>query len=211
MSVKGYILDLDGVICDTAVFHFEAWCRLAHDYGISLDLNDHDQLKGVDREASLRYILNKAGIAPDQASLERDMERKNTWYLEMVANMSPAHLFPGTLDFLNDAKAKAIRLALGSASKNAKLVLEKLEIAHMFDVVVDGNMVTHGKPHPETFLKAAAMLHLQPEECIVFEDAPSGVKAAIAAGCRAIGIGNPASLKEASVVIPSLASFVPHH
>ncbi len=211
MSVKGYILDLDGVICDTAVFHFKAWSRLAEEYGISLDQHDHDQLKGVDREASLRYILNKAGIAPDQATLERDMERKNQWYLEMVAKMSPAHLFPGTLDFLNNAKAHNIQLALGSASKNARLVLEKLDIAHMFDVIVDGSIVTNGKPHPETFLKAAAMLHLQPEECIVFEDAPSGVKAAIAAGCRAIGIGNPTSLKEASVVIPSLASFVPHH
>jgi beta-phosphoglucomutase len=211
MSVKGYILDLDGVICDTAGFHFEAWSRLAREYGISLNQYDHDQLKGVDREASLRYILNKAGIALDQASLERDMERKNQWYLEMVASMSPADLFPGTLHFLENAITNNISVALGSASKNAKLVLDKLNITHMFDAIVDGSIVTNGKPHPETFLKAAAMLNLQPEECIVFEDAPSGIQAAIAAGCRAIGIGKPESLKGASVVIPSLASFVPHH
>jgi beta-phosphoglucomutase len=211
MSVKGYILDLDGVICDTAVFHFKAWSRLAEEYGISLNQHDHEQLKGVDREASLRYILNKAGIAPDPTLLQRDMERKNQWYLEMVAGMSPADLFPGTLLFLEEAKAKNIGVALGSASKNAKLVLDKLNIAHMFDAIVDGSIVENGKPHPETFLKAAAMLNLQPEECIVFEDAPSGIQAAIAAGCRAIGIGNPESLQGASVVIPSLASFVPHH
>lgn len=211
MSVKGYILDLDGVICDTAVFHFKAWSRLAEEYGISLNQHDHEQLKGVDRETSLRYILNKAGIAPEPASLQRDMERKNQWYLEMVAGMSPADLFPGALDFLEVAKTKNIRIALGSASKNAKLVLDKLNIAHMFDAIVDGSIVENGKPHPETFLKAAAMLHLQPEECIVFEDAPSGIQAAIAAGCKAIGIGNPESLRGASVVIPSLASFLPHH
>lgn len=210
MSVKGYILDLDGVICDTAGFHFKAWSRLVLEYGITLDHEDHENLKGVDREASLRYILNKAGIQADPLLLQRDMERKNEWYLDMVAGMTPDDLFPGTLPFLMQAKNQKLRISLGSASKNARMVLQKLNIEHLFDAIVDGSMVTNGKPHPETFLKAAALLQLKPEECIVFEDAPSGIQAAIAAGCTAIGIGKPESLKGASAVIPSLASFVPH-
>ncbi|MBU6324943.1 MAG: beta-phosphoglucomutase [Bacteroidetes bacterium] len=209
--MKGYILDLDGVICDTAGFHFKAWCRLAQEYGVTLDHQDHENLKGVDRETSLRYILGKADIHPDHSLLQRDMERKNQWYLDMVAGMTPDDLFPGTLQFLNRAKEHNIRIALGSASKNARLVLQKLNIEHLFDAIVDGSIVENGKPHPETFLKAAHLLQLKPEECIVFEDAPSGIRAAIAAGCTVIGIGKPESLKGARVVIPSLASFVPHH
>lgn len=211
MRIKGYILDLDGVICDTAGFHFKAWSRLALEYGVNLDHLDHENLKGVDREASLRYILNKAGISPEAEMLERDMERKNQWYLDMVAGMSPADLFPGTLEFLKQARENNIRIALGSASKNARLVLQKLNIESMFDAIVDGSIVANGKPHPETFLKAASLLELNPEECIVFEDAPSGIQAALAAGCTVIGIGKPESLKGARVVIPSLASFVPNH
>ena len=211
MKVKGFILVLDGVICDTARFHFQAWSRLALEYGITLNDEDHEKLKGVDREGSLRYILNKAHISPEADLLLRDMERKNAWYLDMVAQMSPADLFPGTLDFLRQAKENDMRIALGSASRNAGLVLKKLNIEPWFDAVVDGNIVENGKPHPETFQKAATLLHLKPEECIVFEDAPSGIQAALAAGCIAIGIGNPDSLKGARVVLPSLASFVPRH
>jgi beta-phosphoglucomutase len=211
MLIKGYILDLDGVICDTAGFHFKAWSRLALEYGVSLDHQDHENLKGVDREASLRYILNKAGINPERDIMQRDMERKNQWYLEMVAGMSPEDLFPGTVEFLKLAKENNIRISLGSASKNARLVLQKLNIDNMFDAIVDGSIVANGKPHPETFLKAAEMMQLKPEECIVFEDAPAGIQAAIAAGCTAIGIGKPESLKGARVVIPTLASFIPYH
>jgi beta-phosphoglucomutase len=211
MLIKGYILDLDGVICDTAGFHFKAWSRLALEYGVSLDHQDHENLKGVDREASLRYILNKAGINPERDIMQRDMERKNQWYLEMVAGMSPEDLFPGTVEFLKLAKENNIRISLGSASKNARLVLQKLNIENMFDAIVDGSIVANGKPHPETFLKAAEMMQLKPEECIVFEDAPAGIQAAIAAGCTAIGIGKPESLKGARVVIPTLASFIPYH
>jgi len=208
MMVKGYILDLDGVICDTAKFHFLAWNRLAQEYGISLDIHDHEKLKGVDREGSLRYILSKANKTLDTAGMQAAMDRKNNWYLDMVADMSPADLFPGILEFLEQAKQQQILLALGSASKNARLVLDKLGITGFFDAIVDGTMVEQGKPHPETFLKAAEMLHLKPEDCIVFEDAPAGIRAALAAGSRAIGIGNPDVLKGAQVILPSLASFV---
>jgi beta-phosphoglucomutase len=204
---KGFILDLDGVICDTAKFHFEAWKRLAAEYHYNLTEADNEALKGVSRADSLKFILKQANhtLSPDQ--FELDLVRKNEWYLSLVEQMDQSYLLDGVLDFFAKAKEINMPLALGSASKNAKLVLEKVGLLYHFDAIVDANLVTNGKPHPETFLKAAELINVPPNQCIVFEDSASGVQAAISGNMYAVGIGNASDLPQAHICIPNLGKF----
>ena len=204
---QGIILDLDGVICDTAEFHYKAWKRLAAEYDLLLTLEHNEQLKGVSRADSLKLILNWAGRVLNQEQFERDLDRKNSWYLDLVENMSTNDLLPGVRDFFERAVRYNIPLALGSASKNAKLVLSKVGLVDAFKGIVDASTVTNGKPHPETFLKAADLLHLQPENCIVFEDSLSGIQAAKAANMYAIGVGIPQDLPNADEYVSNLGNY----
>lgn len=203
----GFILDLDGVICDTAKFHFEAWKQLAAAYNYQLTEADNEALKGVSRVDSLKFILQKANHTLNNEQFEIDLVRKNEWYLELVDKMDESYLLPGVSEFFVKAKSLKIPLALGSASKNAELVLKKVGLLNQFDAIVDANLVKYGKPHPETFLKAAEMLQLQPQQCTVFEDSASGVKAAIDGKMFAVGIGNPSDLPLANYCIPNLGKF----
>jgi beta-phosphoglucomutase len=204
---KAFILDLDGVICDTAVFHFEAWKRLAKEYLYQLTESDNEELKGVSRVDSLKFILSRANHSISEEQFQLDLERKNEWYLEKVAEMNESHLLEGVKVFFQQCKLSNIPLGLGSASKNAQLVLEKVGLLNEFQAIVDASTVIQGKPHPETFLKAAELLGFEPENCIVFEDSSSGITAAKAANMFAVGIGNQHDLPLADYCIPNLGQF----
>ena len=206
MSI-GFILDLDGVICDTAKFHFQAWEKLAAEYGYTLTNHDNEALKGVSRPDSLKFILQKANKSISDEQFELDLARKNEWYLELISNMDPTYLLTGVADFFDRAEARNIPIALGSASRNANLVLEKLGLKHRFMSIVDANLVTKGKPDPETFTTAAAMLGIPPNQCFVFEDSAAGIQGAIDGHMTPIGIGNPSDLIYAKYCFPNLGAF----
>ena len=189
-EIKGVIFDLDGVLVDTAVFHFQAWKRLAQELGFDFTEIENEQLKGVSRIASLEKILNWAGVDASESEKIEMAERKNRWYLDLVDQMKADEVLPGSLELLHWLKKNGYQVALGSASKNAPLILEKTGMISFFDVLVDGNSVSLSKPNPEVFLKAARDLKLLPEVCLVFEDAQAGVDAARAAGMSVIGIGS---------------------
>ncbi len=201
------ILDLDGVICDTAHFHFLAWHRLAAEYGYELTHADNEQLKGVSRADSLTFILGLANKTLSPEQFQEDLHRKNEWYLELVKDMGPLDVLPGVPSFFAEVAARKIPLALGSASKNANMVLTRVGLIHAFNAIVDASQVTHGKPHPETFLKAADLLGIAPEKCLVFEDSAAGVQAAIEGGMNAIGIGTPEDLPGAIMHLRNLGEF----
>jgi beta-phosphoglucomutase len=201
------ILDLDGVICDTAHFHFLAWHRLAAEYGYELTHADNEQLKGVSRADSLTFILGLANKTLSPEQFQEDLYRKNEWYLELVKDMGPLDVLPGVPSFFAEVAARKIPLALGSASKNANMVLTRVGLIHAFNAIVDASQVTHGKPHPETFLKAADLLGIAPENCLVFEDSAAGVQAAIEGGMNAIGIGTPEDLPGAIMHLRNLGEF----
>ncbi len=205
--IQGIILDLDGVICDTAKFHFEAWKRLAEDYGYSLTEADNEALKGVSRVDSLKFILQKANTTLSSEQFEVDLIRKNQWYLDLVQEMDSSFLLDGVADFFEKAISLNIPLALGSASKNANLVLEKVGLLNKFNAIVDANLVVNGKPHPETFLKAAELIQIASENCVVFEDSASGVQAAISGKMFVVGIGTQNDLPLANYCIPNLGAF----
>jgi beta-phosphoglucomutase len=203
----GLILDLDGVICDTAHFHYLAWSELASEYGIILTEAHNEALKGVSRNDSLTYILAINGTQLSDDKFQSALTKKNNRYLEFVQEMGPQHLLPGVAYFFQEAKSKKLPLALGSASKNAVLVLERIGLADVFQAIVDANTVKNGKPHPETFLKAAELLGIPPTQCWVFEDSAAGIQAAIAGEMNTIGIGTPEALPLAQRHIPNLGAF----
>lgn len=201
------ILDLDGVICDTAHFHFLAWKRLAAEYGYQLTPNDNEKLKGVSRADSLKFILKLANKTLTHSEFEADLVRKNDWYLEWVNDMGPTDVLPGVPAFFTEADKRKLPLALGSASKNATMVLTRVGLIDAFDAIVDAGQVKQGKPHPETFLTAADMIGFPPSQCLVFEDSAAGVQAAITGGMKAIGIGKPEDLPGAMLHINNLGEF----
>jgi len=181
-SISACIFDLDGVIVDTAHYHFLAWKRLAAEFGIDLTEDYNEKLKGVSRMDSLDIILSLGEVALDQTHKEALATKKNGWYLDYIEKITPEDALPNVVPFLMDLKQHGIKLAVGSSSKNAKPILERLAISDMFEIIVDGNDLTYSKPHPEVFLKASERLGKSPEQCVVFEDAQSGVQAAKLAG-----------------------------
>jgi beta-phosphoglucomutase len=196
-SIKGLIFDLDGVIVDTAKYHFHAWKRLANSLGIDFTEHDNEQLKGVSRRGSIDKILNWGGLTISEKEIEDLMFKKNQWYLELMGEMDESEILPGVSRILEEAKSSGLKIALGSASKNAPLILDQVNLTSYFEIIIDGNVVTTSKPNPEVFMKGAEGLGLQNEECVVFEDSISGVDAALAGGMRAVGIGHPETLHKA--------------
>lgn len=187
--IRGFLFDLDGVLVDTAHYHFKAWQRMAAELGIHFGEAENEQLKGVSRAESLRRILEWGGVSLTDAEKQHWMTLKNDWYLELVAGMPADDYLPGAHEFLVASRTAGIKVALGSASKNAPLILERLGWIPLFDALVDGNVVTASKPDPEVFLEGARRLGLQPEECVVFEDSEAGVEAAHRGGMKVVGIG----------------------
>jgi beta-phosphoglucomutase len=200
MSKKGFIFDLDGVIVDTAKYHFLAWRKLSNSLGIDFTEVQNEQLKGVSRVKSLEKILNWGNKTVSEDEFNRLMAEKNEDYLSYINKMDASEILPDVHRVLNLLKKHHQGIALGSASKNAKLILEKVDLLEYFDILVDGNSVTKAKPDPEVFLNAANGLEITPENCIVFEDAVAGVEAANAAKMISIGIGSKSVLGHAKHV-----------
>lgn len=205
--IKACIFDLDGVIVDTAHYHFLAWKRLAKELGIDLTEQINEKLKGVSRMQSLDIILALGGISLSPHEKELLANKKNSWFVDYLERMAPEEIFPGVRQLLQELRAKGIKVALASSSKNARTVIQLLHIQHEFDAVVDGNMITHSKPDPEIFLLAASKLGVAPADCVVFEDAEAGVEAALAAGMKCVGIGSPDQLGKAARVIAKTGEF----
>ena len=203
-DIKACIFDLDGVIVDTAVYHYKAWKRLANELSFDFTEEANENLKGISRKESLDLILGWGGVDKTEAERAELATSKNSWYVEMISQMTPAEILPGTLDFLQALKTAGYKIALGSASKNAGFILDKVGLTSYFDAIVDGNLVTASKPDPQVFLKGAEMLAIEPADCVVFEDAIAGIEAAKAGGMKVIGIGEPETLKGADLVIPGL-------
>ena len=193
--IKGFLFDLDGVIVDTAVFHFQAWRRLAQKLGGDFTEIQNEQLKGVSRVDSLKKIIEWTSATVSDEEFQSLMVEKNEWYLELVQGLGPQDALPGALNFLHTAYDQGVKIALGSASKNAPMILEKLGITPLFTAIIDGNNVVNGKPHPEVFLKGAEALGLKPSECVVFEDSIAGVQAAKTGGMSSVGIGDAETLQ----------------
>ena len=204
MSLKACIFDLDGVIVDTAKYHYLAWKKLAVILNVQFNEKDNERLKGVSRIASLDIILELGGIKTDEKKKAEYAAMKNEWYLDYIRRMTPDEILPGSLELISELKNAGIKVALGSASKNTPLILDRLGIEKLFDAVADGNVVTKAKPDPEVFIKAAKMVGVAPEDCVVFEDAVAGVKAAINAGMLCVGIGSGKILTDAHYVISGL-------
>lgn len=203
-EMRAAIFDLDGVIVDTAKYHYLAWKRLASEIGFDFTETDNERLKGVSRVRSLEILLEIGGLKVDDTTKEKMAAQKNVWYVDYIRNMDSSEILPGALNYLESLRTKGIKTALGSASKNAPLILERLGISTLFDSVVDGNKVQLAKPDPEVFLRAASELNISPSSCVVFEDAEAGVNAAHRAGMGVVGIGKPAALQEADMVIAGL-------
>jgi len=197
---KGVIFDLDGVIVDTAKFHFLAWKRLANDLGFDFTEQQNEQLKGISREASLEKILNWGNMHLSDEEFKQQMKRKNENYLSSVAEMNENEILPGVQQVIDYLLENQIPIALGSASKNARPILKKLKLLEKFDAIVDGNDVSKAKPDPEVFLIAAEKLNIKPENSFVFEDSVAGIQAANNAKMTSIGIGEESNLGEADFV-----------
>lgn len=205
--IKACIFDLDGVIVDTAHYHFLAWKRLADELNIVFTEKDNERLKGVSRLRSMDILLEIGGVTMDEKQKELLANKKNTWFVDFVEKMKPEEIFPGVEMLIEKLKANNIKIGLASSSKNAKTVIRLLNIEKIFEVVVDGTMITHSKPDPEIFQMTAKLLNIAPQYCLVFEDAEAGVEAALAAGMKCVGIGSDAQLRNATKIISKTAAF----
>jgi beta-phosphoglucomutase len=204
---KAVIFDLDGVITDTAHYHYLAWKRLADSVDAPFDEAFNEQLKGVDRMGSLELILARAPRTYTPEDKRELADKKNTHYQELIATMTPDDLLPGALRALEEVRAAGLPIGLASVSRNAFTVLDRLGIRDRFDDVVDAATVVNGKPDPEIFLTAAAHLGVDPRDCLGVEDAVAGVASIKDAGMFAVGVGSPDVLRRADRVIPSMAAF----
>jgi len=205
--IKACLFDLDGVVVDTARYHYIAWKKIAGDLGFEFSERDNERLKGVSRMESLDILLDIGKIKLDLNTKEKLATRKNNLYASFIQTMTPDEILPGVIRFLDELHNGGILIALGSASKNALSILDKIKIAQKFDAVIDGNKVSRAKPDPEVFLKGASELGVLPHECLVFEDAQAGIDAARNGGMHIIGIGQPENLKNAEFVIPGFETL----
>lgn len=204
MDIKACIFDLDGVIVDTARYHFLAWKNLADQLKIPFTEEDNERLKGVSRMESLRIILELGNLEIEDSLKEKYAARKNKLYNNYISKMTPGDILPGSMEFIKELKGAGIKVAVGSASRNTPVILGRIGMDGLFDAVVDGNSVHKAKPDPEVFLTAARMLETEPQYCIVFEDAVAGVQSAINAGMICVGIGSGEILSSAHFVISGL-------
>ncbi|MDA3882794.1 MAG: beta-phosphoglucomutase [Bacteroidales bacterium] len=200
-NLQACIFDMDGVLVSTEKYHFLAWKELAESLGFTIDEVFNEQLKGVSRAVCIDLILQHGGIDVSADEKQHLSDKKNTKYLKYISTISRNDVLPGVVSLLEELRKHGIKTAVGSASKNAPFLLEKLELTTFFDVLVDGTQISQPKPHPEVFLKGAEKMAVQPQNCIVFEDAQSGVQAAKSAGMYCVGIGNPAILSEADMCV----------
>lgn len=202
--MKACIFDLDGVLVDTAKYHYLAWKRLAKELGFVFTPVDNEKLKGISRMQSLDILLEVGNKKMSEENKKIYANKKNEWYKSFIAKMKSDEILPGVLILLENLKKANYKIALGSASKNANLILKKTNLFPYFDAIIDGNKVKNTKPDPEVFLLAAQVLQVVPQDCIVFEDAQAGVLAAKSAKMKCIGVGSKEVLKNADWVVESL-------
>ena len=202
-EIKACIFDLDGVIVDTAKYHYLAWRRLGSELGFEFSEDHNERLKGVSRMDSLEVLLEVGGLT-GKFTLEEKLafaEQKNAWYVEYISVMKSDEILPGVQKFLTDIRAKGFKTAIGSVSKNTMTILGNVGLVDYFDSIIDGTKISHAKPNPEVFLKGAKELNVDPSNCVVFEDAFAGVEGAINAGMYSVGVGSPEILGRANFVI----------
>jgi len=204
------IFDLDGVLVDTAVFHYQAWRRMAKEFNFDFTEAENEQLKGVSRVESLELILKWAEKVVPAEEKERLARMKNTWYLELIDGMKNGDVLPGTIALLTYLRGEGKKIALGSASKNAVRILEKTGVLDYFDAIIDGNAVTRSKPDPEVFLKAAEAIGILPADCVVFEDAQAGIAAARSAGMAVIAVDKAHALTQYDARVNGLSDLSPN-
>lgn len=205
--IQGCIFDMDGVLVDSAKYHFRAWQQLAVDLSIDFSQEDNEALKGLSRVDSLEHILSKGDLHLDNDTKVLLMNRKNERYLEYISTMSPEEILPGVREFIIEIKASGIKVGLGSSSRNAIRILDAIQLTEFFDAIIDGNRVTYSKPDPEVFLIGAKEMGTLPTETLVFEDALAGIEAARRGNFKVIGVGDPAILTTADAVIPGFTDF----
>ncbi|MEA5582208.1 beta-phosphoglucomutase [Nodularia harveyana UHCC-0300] len=201
--IQGVIFDLDGVLTDTAEYHYEAWQKLADEEGMEFSRQDNEALRGISRRASLMLIIKNREYS--ESEIQEMLERKNRYYVELIEDVTPKDMLPGAIALLNELREQGIKIAIGSASKNAQMVVALLGIADQVDAIADGYSVQQPKPAPDLFLYAAEKLAVPSQQCVVIEDAAAGVEAALAAGMWAVGLGPPERVGAAHLVLPSLA------
>ena len=189
MAIQAVIFDLDGVIVSTDECHYLAWKRLADEQGIHFDRQINHRLRGVSRMQSLEIILERSRRQYTAQEKHEMAERKNQWYRQMLSSLTPRDILPGAMEVLRELKARGVKVAVGSSSRNSPLILQRIGLEGFFDATVDGNDITHSKPHPEVFQKAAQRLNVRPENCLVVEDAAAGVESAINAGMKCLALG----------------------
>ncbi len=199
--LKACIFDLDGVIVDTAKYHYIAWKEIARELNFDFTEHDNERLKGVSRMRSLDILLEIGGLLLNEETKISLADKKNKNYVSYIEKMTSAEILPGVPAFLKELKNNRIKTAIGSASKNTPLILQRIGLANYFDEVVDGNKASKAKPDPEVFLLGASGLGVSPGNCVVFEDAEAGIEAALAAGMKCVGVGNPQILYKAHMVI----------
>ncbi|MCL2572114.1 MAG: beta-phosphoglucomutase [Defluviitaleaceae bacterium] len=205
-EMKGIIFDLDGVIVDTAKYHYLAWRELADRLGFEFTPEHNERLKGVSRDRSLEILLEVGGMAGEFSAAEKHAmaTEKNERYVAYIRDLKQDEMLPGSRELLLELRKHGIKIGLGSASKNAPEILDKLGITELFDVIVDGNATQHAKPDPAVFLLGAQAMGIDPADCIVFEDAQAGIEAALAAGMTPIAVGCPTQLTGAEVYVKDL-------
>ena len=207
-EMRAAIFDLDGVIVDTAKYHYLAWKRLAREYGFDFTELDNERLKGVSRVRSMEILLEIGGLTLEELKKKRWPRKRTNGTLTIFNAWMPLRSCPAPRNICRSFEPKVSRPRLGSASKNSPLILERLRISNLFDAVIDGNKVSKAKPDPEVFLRAAEALGIPATSCVVFEDAEAGIQAALRAGMGAVGIGSPSQLKEADIIISGLWQLV---
>lgn len=204
-NIKCLIFDLDGVIVDTAIYHYLAWKNLAISLGIDFSESDNENLKGISRMDSLEFILNLGGIAMSHEDKLKLAASKNFNYLELIKDLNESNILPGVINWLNQCEQYGIKIALGSASKNARGILEAIKLMDRFHVIIDGTNTSKTKPDPEVFLLAAEKLNLKPQECVVIEDSFKGIEAAQNGNFYSIGIGDKSILYNATIHLADMS------
>lgn len=202
--IQAFIFDLDGVLVDTAKYHFKAWQRLAQSLDIHFSEEDNEQLKGVSRKESLEKILEWGGKSVSDKEFELLMHKKNEWYLELMQNMNENETLKGVREFMEEAQRLQLKIALGSASKNAQAILELTKLTTFFHAIIDGTKTTKSKPDPQVFLMGAEALGVDPKNAVVFEDSIAGLEAAKSGGFKSVGIGSEKVLKSADLFVAGL-------
>ena len=207
--IKAFVFDLDGIIVDTTRYHYLSWKSLAHTFGYNFEERDNEALKGANRMTSLNIILARAGLSYSDQEKEIMCERKNEIYLELITNISVADTLPGIIPFIRLAKKEGLRIGLGSSSRNAKNTIRRLQLGHLFDVQLDANDVPDSKPLPDIYLQVAHLLEIDPDACLIFEDAYNGIAAAKKAGMLVVGMGHQDQVAGADLIIDSFENNSP--